>query len=682
MIFNILLILLMALPGVFYSTSWVRILAGGLLACFALLNLIYCLKFRPEKNRFAIYVLCGAVILLLADIVITINFVIGIILLTLSYAAFLCALFTVFKFEINDLIYGGAIAIPTVLLAIFSQIFGFANIWVELLIIFGLTVVSMLVGKAFYNLIKNQNATNILLVVACVGLYLAYFISLVIGLSYVSHFINIVYYALLYISSGIVCCAVFTNAHADRNEYLGIHSNSYISTKHCFRNSVIMLVIAGLVGFSVVSCFQNWNIANPKITKAQFLSIVGDDLNIPIVEINTKNNQHPANKKDYINASFAISNCSNPEYNFAVEMADDYGDDGSVGIRLRGNSTKLARKKPYRVKFNEKRSLMGLKKNKSWVLLADYYDQSYIRNYAAFVIASKFDNLDFTPTPNHVALILNGNFMGLYLLCEQVDENSGRANVKEDFDINSDTEFPFLIEMDEKAWKEGITGVDNFFVEQFPPVEIKYPEADERGATEENDPVFDYIYEYVNAAFAALRTNSKVNVSFRDEPVAFEDLVDMCSAADYYLVNEIMHNTDSKIKSIYMHKTKNGKLKFGPVWDFDYSMATEWEVPYRKSYIENSKQLCIANYSPIFTKLLTNKTFEKMVVERFNLLNNQIHVVYSNLFNYKVNIDNVAVIDARMWHGKTGEFQYDMQYDYVRLFLNERLAYLETIFAQ
>ena len=46
-----------------------------------------------------------------------------------------------------------------------------------------------------------------------------------------------------------------------------------------------------------------------------------------------------------------------------------------------------------------------------------------------------------------------------------MDEKKGRANVDEDFDVSVDKEFPFLIEMDLNAYKEGVTGVDNFYVE-------------------------------------------------------------------------------------------------------------------------------------------------------------------------------------------------------------------------
>ena len=453
-----------------------------------------------------------------------------------------------------------------------------------------------------------------------------------------------------------------------------------------FATSVLLTVV--LTCYAFVASFMCFNLSSHKISKEAFLNAVGNELNIPIVEINTQSNQLPVNKEDYVNCSFSLSNCKNPENNFSVEMAGNYGDENCVGIRLRGNSTKGAKKRPYRIKFDEKQSVMGLKENKSWVLLADYFDQSYIRNYTAFTLANEIDNLDgmddtFSPTPYHVALIINDEFKGLYLLCEQMDENKGRAAVKKDFDIATDKEFPFLVEMDIYAYKEGKTGVDNFPVESvYNHAEIKYPEAEERYATETSDVVYDYINEYINAVFKTLTTNEKVEVSFRDTPVGLTDLVDISSAVDHYLINEIMLNADATQKSIYFHKTKNGLMKFGPIWDFDFSMGTEFKLPYERSYIEQANYMHMAKNSAIFSSLMKNESFYTDVVARYNTINSCIPNVINHLKSYKSTIKNVALLDAKMWHGNNGEFQYDMQYDYVRLFLSDRHEALNTAFSK
>ena len=176
--------------------------------------------------------------------------------------------------------------------------------------------------------------------------------------------------------------------------------------------AVSILAFLLLVAGTLVT-LRHFDVIGPRYTKNAIIKRAGE-INIPIIEIKTEG---AVSKTDeYTNCSFSISNCENEALNMSIDKADAPNATGGVGIRTRGKSTSVALKKAYRIKFNEKTSVLGLKDNKSWVLLADYYDQSSIRNYTALTLASYFDNMDFTPTPNHVALIMNGEFKGLYLL--------------------------------------------------------------------------------------------------------------------------------------------------------------------------------------------------------------------------------------------------------------------------
>ena len=445
---------------------------------------------------------------------------------------------------------------------------------------------------------------------------------------------------------------------------------------------IITLVICSILAiYAVVTSLIIFKPVYSTMTKKEFYAAMGDnEINIPIVEINTKKGEEPKNKVDYVDCTVSITNC------------DDEIVEESAGVRLRGNSTMVAPKKPYRIKFDSKQKVLGMSKQKSWVLLADYYDQSSIRNYTALTLGQYFDELDFTPNPNHVVLFMNGDFRGLYLLTDQVDEK--RTDVEVDFeeaypeqkDIDAiqpkDMDFPFLVEMDLHALTEGATGVDNFDVEGFAPVEIKYPEGDERVyPSSGEDIVFNYIEEYINAVFTSLKTGEAVDVSFSENPVTFEDLVEVETLIDYYLVNEIILNPDNAVKSIYMNKKVGEKLKFGPLWDFDYSMTTDWIVPYTESNIEAAKELTMASDSKIYNLFLQDKDNYDAVVERFNELKGKILDVCDHLRDYKSVIDDVARIDAENWYGETGVFQYGMQYDYVRLFLQDRYYYLNEAFA-
>ena len=421
---------------------------------------------------------------------------------------------------------------------------------------------------------------------------------------------------------------------------------------------------------------------------------------LPIVKINTENKKDPKDKENYVNCSFEITNCANPDYDFKVSMKESYNykeDGGGVGVRLRGNTTMAYKKKPYRIKFAKAKSLIGLTKAKSWVLLADYLDQSNIRNYTAFTLGNEvFTNLDFTAHPNHVVLEFNGEYKGIYLLCEQMDEKEGRTNVEtEDLYSNySKTEFPFLIEMDEYAKNDTtIATTDKVLLDGYFPIEIKYPETEDRELINGEDFFYSYITEYLTAVKTTLKTKQKINVSFRSEPVGFEDLVDVNSLIDYTLLNEFMYNPDSIWKSAYMHKEANkvddsgniteyGKLKFGPVWDFDFTLGGHFtDKPFDASYIGWARHTSVFAANIFFGDFVKDPNNYTLVKDRWNNISSNVKLVANKLRDYKSYISEPSKSDAVYWYGETGDFQFDMQYDYVRLFVLDRLDYFNELFA-
>ena len=122
---------------------------------------------------------------------------------------------------------------------------------------------------------------------------------------------------------------------------------------------------------------------------------------IPRIDINTYGAKIES-KEEYVDCSVSISGTEIVGY--------------SAGIRGRGNSTWELPKKPYRIKFEEKVSLFGEAKNKSWVLLALYYDYSAVKDKLAFAMADAIGTDVFVPSYHYVELYLNGKYQGLYLL--------------------------------------------------------------------------------------------------------------------------------------------------------------------------------------------------------------------------------------------------------------------------
>lgn len=402
--------------------------------------------------------------------------------------------------------------------------------------------------------------------------------------------------------------------------------------------------------------------------------------NLPLIEIDIENDAFPTDKVNYLNCTFNMSN------------SDDDKENLSAKIRLRGNSTMGMPKKPFRIKFSEDQSLFGLTANKSWVLLADYIDQSCIRNYTAMSIANAIykdeteDKKVFAPTGTHVTLVVNGNYQGVYLLCEQINENEGRTDVKiKSKNIDPSTNnVPFLVEMDHLALGEGEVGKNIIKLEGlWQPMEIKYPEYDDKKISNW-DSVYNYIEEYIYAALYTLKNSGTIEVSFSETEVGFEDLVDEGSYLTYILINEIMGNSDNYWKSIYFYKTANGKMKFGPIWDFDWAASGSWTgAPYTEMTEKHARSFTLIKEGNLQgCYLLTEERYDKLVAKFNKIKPLVLNVIMNDLPDYYKVIETAAKYDANYWYGDNGAYMFESQFASVRLFVLDKLNFLETEFSK
>lgn len=264
---------------------------------------------------------------------------------------------------------------------------------------------------------------------------------------------------------------------------------------------------------------------------------------LPVMWIETEGRKEITSKEEYLRASFKLVQ------DVKTRAAGDITED-SVSIKGRGNSTWGMAKKPYALKFDKKVSLLGEPKDKSWVLLANYADKTMIRNYIAFYLG-RISNLAYTPRCHFVELMLNGRYNGTYQLCEKLKISEDRVNVGDD---------GFLLEIDGRAGADEITFTTNHLDH---PVNIKDPNV------EDNDENYNFIKDYVLTAENALYSSD-----FADFDNGWQKYMDIDSFVDWYLINEIAHNPDAQFySSCYMNIRREGKLKMGPLWDFDIAFG-------------------------------------------------------------------------------------------------------------
>ena len=237
--------------------------------------------------------------------------------------------------------------------------------------------------------------------------------------------------------------------------------------------------------------------------------------------------------------------------------------EGSVeAIKGRGNSTwKNSNKKPYQIKLTKKTNLIDISDNtqkaKKWILLANDFDASLMRNHIAFSLAHEM-GLESTPEGRFVDLYYDGDYRGVYYLCEKVEIGDGRVEIPASKENLEEIDSSYLLEFDDLYYKG-----NPYFRANGDFIVCKEPE-------EPSQNQLDYIAGLVREAFSCIENGGK---SANSEKTLF-DYFDKESLVKYFLVMQFVGNEDEFLTSTYMYRPEGeDKIYMGPVWDCDLSMG-------------------------------------------------------------------------------------------------------------
>lgn len=326
---------------------------------------------------------------------------------------------------------------------------------------------------------------------------------------------------------------------------------------------------------------------------------------IPLITITTDSmmNQIP-DKVNYQKATIEIK---------GFGVFEDFSQE--VSIRGRGNTSwVISDKKPYRLKFDKKQSLCGLKKAKNFVLLANWTDISLIQNSLASFIG-KMLNLPYTHTMVPVDVVLNGVYRGSYILTNKPGINAGSVDIDEDTSVMWELDTYFDEDM---KFKSPLLDL---------PVNLADPDL-----TEER-------FEYWKNDFITMEENV-VNGNV-------EDYIDIDSYAKYKAVNEIMKNNELwHPKSLKMYKEEGGKYQFGPLWDFDVAMGYNYDK--RESYNILRAASGIANNNLMKAIEKDNKVNEK-IFEYINFVLKNEDELWKFIDSYCSDIKSSALRNNIKW---------------------------------
>ena len=339
--------------------------------------------------------------------------------------------------------------------------------------------------------------------------------------------------------------------------------------------------------------------------------------------------------KNYASCGISFSNGANT-------ITDEEGK-----IRIRGTSSRWFPKKGYKIKFSSKTELLDLSKSKKYNLLASYLDPTLLRDYLAMSISYSMNNNSkrWAPKIRLCKVNINDDYQGLYYLIDDIAD--GKEKIRLDDYSSSDENIPFILEMDTIADRQD---------------EKKY------FALGETD-VFDYDGDGKTALYYKVDTPEDVadiqlhNIELfmtncreyleQKNLFGFVNNVDVFSFIDFFLLAELFRNTDLVGRSTYMYRlSTEGKLIFGPSWDFDYTCSRPYSMEPNTDYnLENAKDR-FYNYD--WWKLfLEIEGTDKLIYERY--VNYFKPIVEYHLQEMNIHYDfykNEIISNGNIWYGK------------------------------
>ncbi|MBQ8383283.1 MAG: CotH kinase family protein [Clostridia bacterium] len=346
-------------------------------------------------------------------------------------------------------------------------------------------------------------------------------------------------------------------------------------------------------------------------------------------------------------------------------------------IRGRGNSTWKWDKKPYKIKLDEKESLLGLDDNRDWILLANYADKSLIRNTLAYEMGRVLDNLVWSPHSYPVDLFVNGEYRGVYALGEHMEVASGRVDIEEG-SLEPDTDY--LLEIGGMAPTGDVNGVHYFHTDgrlvRF--ATFKSPDFEE--ITQEQK---DFITDYFQKAEDAIKKGE-----------GYEEYIDVDSFVDWIILHELSYNLDSCFRrSCFLVKEKGGKIRMGPIWDFDLAFGNFSRD--NKNYdnwvtIGSNEEDAYVQYNWC-TYLLRDGAFCARLAERWEEVRDRLLSVAGDTIDtygamldggsQQANFEVWKIWDIRAGYQSkwcSAENTYEKQLQYLKNFLQKRAAWMDN----
>ncbi len=374
--------------------------------------------------------------------------------------------------------------------------------------------------------------------------------------------------------------------------------------------------------------------------------------NLPIIVINT--NGIPIPDEPKIAADMGIIYNGLGLQNNLTDAHNNFN--GKIGIEIRGSSSQMFPKKQYGIELQDalgngvNASLLGMPAEEDWILFAPYNDKSLMRDVLAYKLGR--DLGQYASRTRFCEVMLNGEYLGVYVLMEKIKRDVNRVNVAKlnpDEITGDNLTGGYIIKID----KESGSG-NGGWSSTFPPPNRSanqqiYFQYDYPSATNIVTEQRNYIKQVINNFEAAL-----IGSTFKDPVNGYVKYIDVDSFIDFFIMNEVSKNVDGYRLSTYLHKRKDsdgGKLYMGPIWDFNlgFGNADYCTKGNPEGWVLNFNTICNQDYWLIpfwWDRLYQDGAYRNKLAARWNdLRSNQLQT--SKVIEYIDSLANVLNAESQ-----------------------------------
>lgn len=424
-------------------------------------------------------------------------------------------------------------------------------------------------------------------------------------------------------------------------------------------------------------------------------TVVFDSSELPIVLINTLD--QPIVQDTKIDCLMDIKYNGPGNITYVTDSANVYS--GNIGIEIRGATSSGYPQTPYNFETrtpagdNNQVALLGMPEENDWVLLSHYNDRSLLRNLLSFKLFGDMGN--YSVRAQWCELMVDNKYKGIYAIGEKIKRDSHRVNIAKltvTDTLGDDLSGGYILQ--QNYWDNNNSFLSNYHPIDHPDFDVAFvyesPKADELLPVQKA-----YIAAYVDSLETAL-----YGPDFADPLIGYRKYMDVKSFIDYFIVNEFARNPDGFKKSVFYHKDKysnGGKLKAGPVWDFDWAYKKYNYCEQNFSGSDGSGWAHLIN--DCFTDNYSTGWYLRLMQD--STFNDELRCTYEEYRQTMLNMDNISAyfdeMESLVQNAQTRHFQkwpllgrsgfddeiepvattYGGELDTLMSFINKRLLWLD-----